>query len=96
MSFKNWTHNKALKSSRLSLSLFNYSEKKKSTGVVTKATLDSPSRARKSSSSSSSFKEEKYIIECAFSLEGVGAFSKRGSKSGCKINSFFSLSVCRV
>ena len=36
--------------------------KKKSTGVVTKATLDSPSRARKSSSSSS-FKEEKYRIE---------------------------------
>jgi len=29
VSFKNWTHNKALKSSRLSLSLFNSSEKKK-------------------------------------------------------------------
>ena len=31
-----------------------------------------------------------------FSLGGVGAFSKRVIKTGCKINSFFSLSVCRV
>ena len=86
MSFKNWTHKKALKSSRLSLSLFNSSEKKKHRRSRRHKSdvLDSPSRARKLSSSSSSFKEEKYIIECAFSLEGWVPFQREGVKVGVK------------
>ena len=38
----------------------------------------------------------KVYIVCAFSFFGGGCLFKESNKSGCKKNSFFSLSVCRV